>query len=535
MTRAGSFAGKIITQSLMAICVVLLTTIVSNAQLNQVERWEREQKNSDNAWTIISMKDRGLALVRDKEKFLEGQKIFQVQLLDTLLKEKDNIEISVPFRMRLIGYEYTTTHLYILLRAGENELAEVLLLEQDLATNTVERYDIKHEFNFRLTHFTVLDRHAIFGGYVSREPAVLIYDIFEKQLKVVPGFFTSDTELLDLRINENGTFNTLVTNRSTRQNKTLVLRTFDASGVQLMEDEIPIDQNRTILSGLTSALVRDELLIAGTYSVGNSKMASGFFSVLADPFKEQPIHYYDFAQLNHFLDYLNTKRAEKIKANSRRFREKSRDPEFKANVSNVRLEERAAGFFLLADAYNTVTAGNNGPYPYTGGYNGYYNPYGGLYGYSPFASRYYNSPYNLYNQPVHNDVTMLSSSVLAFNAEGKLDWDHSLKVDDERKPTLEQAADFWCDKNKIVIATKSESDLVVKARFKNNETSGDTIKVLMRKPTDVVREETEDEGGVRHWYGNKFYVWGYQTVKDPEMKFEDRNRSVFYIIKVDAY
>jgi hypothetical protein len=533
MKRVGLFEDWKSRLSATAAGIFLLVATNSSAQINQVERFELEQKISDNAWTIISMKERGLAIVRDKEKFLEGQKMFQVRTLDTLLRETQMVEIGAPSRMRLIGYEYTGTHLYILLRAGESDLAEVLLLEYNLDNYHVERYEIKHEFNFRLTHFTVLDRHAIFGGYVSREPAVLIYDITEGQLKVVPGFFTSDTELLDLRINENNTFNTLCTNRSVRQNKTLVLRTFDANGVQLIEDEIPIDQNKTILSGLTSSLVRDELLIAGTYSLGNSKMASGFFSVLADPFKEQPIHYYDFAQLNHFLDYLTVKRADKIKASSRRFREKSKDPEFKANVSNVRLDERGTGFYLLAEAYNTVTATNTGPYPYTGGYNGYYNP--SMFGYSPFSSRYYNSPYNIYNTAAHSDISMLSTSVLAFNPDGKLDWDHSLKVDDERKPQLEQAADFWCNRNKIVIATKSESDLVVKARFKNNEIATDTVKILMKKPTDIVRDETEDEGGVRHWYGNKFYVWGYQDVRDPEMKFEDRNRSVFYIIKVDAY
>ena len=492
MGRAGSFMGRKFMQSFAAACFIL-SAIVAHAQLNQIERWEMEQKSSDNAWTVISMRDKGLAIVRDKEKFLEGRKMFQILTLDTLLKESGNVEIGVSPRMQLIGYEYTGDHIYVLLRGSESETAEVLLVEYNLADKSVARYEIKHEFNFRLTHFTVLEGHAIFGGYVSREPAILIYDIEERQLKVVPGFFTSDTELLDMRINENGTFNTLVTNRSIRQNKTLILRTFDKEGVQLMEDAIPIDQNKTILSGLTSALVRDELLIAGTYTVGNSKMASGFFSVLADPFKEQPIHYYDFAQLNHFLDYLNAKRADKIKASSRRFREKSRDPEFKVNVSNVRLEERGTGFYLLAEAYNTVSASNNGPYPYSNGYNSYYSPYG-LYGYSPYASRFYNSPYNYYNQPVRNDFSMLSTSVLAFNPDGKLDWDHSLKVDDDRKPALEQAADFWCDRNKIVIATKTESELVVKARFKNNETSGDTIKVLMRKPTDVVRDETEEIG-----------------------------------------
>jgi hypothetical protein len=503
-------------------------------QITQVGRYELEQKNAESSWTIISMKEQGLALVRDKNKFLNAEKIFEIRILDSLLHEVGYTEVAVPTRMSLIGYEYTPEYLYILLRSGENEVARVLLLECDLKTREVERYEIKHEFNLRLTHFTVLDRHAILAGYVTREPAVLIYDIVDSQLKVVPGFFVADTELLDLRTNENGTFNTLMTNRSSRQDKTLTLRTFDKKGVQLMEDEIKIDHGKTILSGLTSSLVRDEMLIAGTYAIGSSKMATGFFSVLADPFKEQPIHYYDFAQLNHFLDYLSAKRAEKIKASAEKFREKSKNPEFKINVSNVRLEERPTGFFLLAEAYSTVTAGNIGPYPYSGYGSQYYSPYS-MYGYSPFSSRYYNSPYNFYNQATRSDFAMLSTSVLAFSPDGKLEWDHSLKADDQRKPALEQVSDFWCDKNKIVIATKSESDLVAKARFKNNESASDTVQVLLKKPTEIVRDETTGEGGVRHWYGNKFYVWGYQTVKDPEMRFENRSRDVFYLIKVDAY
>ncbi|MEJ0034408.1 MAG: hypothetical protein WDO15_30570 [Bacteroidota bacterium] len=513
---------------------MVVLTLPGFSQINQVGRFELEQKNVDASWTIISMKEQGIALVRDKNKFLNSEKLFEIIILDSLLHKVSSTEVGVSTRMTLIGYEYTPEYLYILLRSGENEVAHVLLLEYNLKSREVERYEIKHEFNLRLTHFTVLERHAILAGYVTREPAVLIYDIIDSQLKVVPGFFLADTELLDLRTNENGTFNTLMTNRSSRQDKTLTLRTFDKKGVQLMEDEIKIDQGKTILSGLTSSLVRDEMLIAGTYAIGNSKIATGFFSVLADPFKEQPIHYYDFAQLNHFLDYLSIKRADKIKANAQKFREKSKDPDFKTNVSNVRLEERQAGFFLLAEAYNTVTAGNVGPYPYSGYGSPYYTPYS-MYGYSPYSSRYYNSPYNFYNQASRSDYAMLSTSVLAFNPDGKLEWDHSLKADDQRKPSLEQVADFWCDKNKIVIATKSESDLVVKARFKNNESASDTVQVLLKKPSEVVRDETSGEGGVRHWYGNKFYVWGYQTVKDPEMRFEDRTRDVFYLIKVDAY
>ncbi len=515
---------------------LLLTSIVlsfsARAQLFQTDRYELEHKNSENAWTIISMKENGLAIVRERDKVEGNQRTFEIKLLDTLLIEKNHVEAMIPFRMKLIGYEYTPQYLYVLFRSGDNELSDFLVLEYEFATSAIGRSEIKHEFAIRPTHFTVLDRHAIMGGYVSREPAVLIYDIPNSQIKVVPGFLAQDTELLDLKVNENGTFNTLTTNRSARAKKTLHLRTFDATGVQLMEDEIDVDQNKTILSGLTSALVRDELLIAGTYATGNSKMATGFFSVLADPFKEQPIHYYDFAQLNHFLDYLSAKRAEKVRTISRRFREKSRDPEFRASVTNVKLEERVNGFYLLAETYNTVTP-NNGPYPYAGGYGPGYSPYG-YYPYSPFSSRYYNSPYTYSNQPVSVDYSILSTSVVAFSADGRLDWDHSLKVDDHRRPTLEQAADFWCNKNKIVIAAKDESELVVKSRFKNNESSGDTLKVITRRPNETIRDETKDDGGVRHWYGNRFYVWGYQSVRDPEAK-DDKNRSVFYLIKANVY
>ena len=195
-------------------CLLLLYSSSALCQIKQVARYELEQKGADQSWTIISMKEQGIALVRDKNKFLNAEKVFEIRILDSLLHENAYTEVSVPSRMSLIGYEYTPEYLYILLRSGDNEVARVLLLEYDIKKREVERYEIKYEFNLRLTHFTVIDRHAIIAGYVTREPAVLIYDIVDSQLKVVPGFFLADTELLDVRINANGTFNTLTTNRS---------------------------------------------------------------------------------------------------------------------------------------------------------------------------------------------------------------------------------------------------------------------------------------------------------------------------------
>jgi hypothetical protein len=501
----------------------------SYGQFEQTQRFEREQNNSDNAWMVISMKESGLALVRDKEKFRDGLRLYEVALLDSNLQEYWSTELELHNRLHLIGYDFADHFLYLLFREGETDDADLQLTTIGVDSKIVSKAEIKHEFSFKLTHFSAVGRNVVLGGYVNREPAVLLFNPSDGQLKVVPGFFTSETELLDLRVNQNHTFNTLVTNRSTRSNRKLALRTFDEGGVQLLEDEIEIDPNKNILTGLTSSLKRDELMVGGTFTTGTSKQASGIFTVLVDPFKEQVVNYYDFAQLNHGLDFMNPKRALKISESARRDRLKGRDPDYRCYASTVRLEEYSEGFLLLVELYSMSSGMNTSPYQNSYPYYG--SPYG-LYPFSPFASRYYNSPYSYSSPSQSSEVRVLESAVVSISPSGKWEWDHSLPVEDKRKTSLEQASDFWSDRNKIVLAYKHESELHVKARYKNDETQSDTLKIMVKNPNDVVRNESKEDEGVRHWFGDYFYVWGYQSLKDPTIVNDDRNRSVFYLVKL---
>lgn len=495
------------------------------AQPVQTHRYEVEQNHADQGWIVISMKEKGLALFRDKEKYNDGKRLHEAIVLDTLLNEQWKHEFEIPNHFKLIGYEFANDLIYLLFREGEADDGDLLLATLSITTKVVEKKEIKHEFTFKMTHFWVVGSNVLLGGYVSREPAVLLYNPHENQLKVVPGFFTAETELLDLRTNQNNTFNTLVISRAIRSAKKLVLRTFDQEGVQLLEDEIEIDETKNILAGLTSSLHRDELLISGTYTLGNSKQAAGVFTVLVDPFKEQIVNYYDFPSLDHALDYMNPKRASKIRERARRDRMKGREPEFRCYASSLRLEEYQDGFLLLTELYNT----SSGKDPYYQNYNPY-SPYG-YYPFTPYSSRYYNSPYSMYNSMVSNEVRLLSASVVSFNPEGKLYFDNSLSLGEKRKPTLEQASDFWATHDKIVIGYKNESDLFFNTRFEGNESTADTVKVMMKNPTEQVRSESKEDEGIRHWYSNRFYVWGYQSVRDPSLS-TDKNRSVFYIVKL---
>jgi hypothetical protein len=222
---------------------------------------------------------------------------------------------------------------------------------------------------------------------------------------------------------------------------------------------------------------------------------------------------------------MNPKRASKIREKARRDKVKGREPEFRCYASSVRLEEFQNGFLLLSELYNTSSSRD----PRYQGYNPY-SPYG-FYPFTPYSSRYYNSPYSIYNSMVSDEVRMLSASVVSFNPDGKLYFDNSLSLREKRKPTLEQSSDFWATRNRIVIGYKDESELFFNTRFEGNESAMDTLKVLMKNPTDQIRNESKDDEGIRFWYSNCFYVWGYQSVRDPSLA-ADRTRSVFYIVKV---
>jgi hypothetical protein len=80
-------------------------------------------------------------------------------------------------------------------------------------------------------------------------------------------------------------------------------------------------------------------------------------------------------------------------------------------------------------------------------------------------------------------------------------------------------------------AYKKESDLILNIHEKNDLSTLDTVKVELKNPTEKIKFESIDDGGIRGWYNNTFYTWGFCTLKDSE-KSSNPTRNVFYINKV---
>ncbi|MBL7857195.1 MAG: sulfur globule family protein [Cyclobacteriaceae bacterium] len=531
------YSTRITTDHRVIFLFLFLFACLSNpalAQLTQTHRYERDQKNSSEYFTAISLKGNGIALVREKEKFSGNKRKWELVILDTALQEKHNLEFEIEQRHTLMGFEIVPHQLLLLFRMGETNKNSLQLVTFDVNKGEeIGRHEIKPELDFKITHFHKTGEHIVLGGYVNNEPAVLLYTPAENQIKVLPGFFQKDTEVVDIRVNQNQTFNTVLIDRSSRAERKLIFKTFDENGVLLLESIVPIEENITLQTSMSSTLEREDLVVLGTWGERTSKQSNGFFAVKVDPFNEQRIQYTHFGMLDHFLDYLKPKRATRIKEKTKEDLQSGKKPDFTAYVVPFKIEERPEGYLLLAEVYNpsSVNVYSSNPYynnPY--GYNpyGFYNPYWS--GYYP-GMRVYRPSY-AYGNNLKNaeDIKTFASTLLFFDPNGKLRWDYSIKIDDIQRSALEQVSEFHYSPTSVVFFYKKKSELLVKnIVLQTGEVISDVVKIKLNDPIEEIRSE-KNETGIGHWHDNTYFVWGYQTIRN--VTKAERVRDVFYINKI---
>jgi hypothetical protein len=511
--------------------VFLFLSLVTflQAQISQPARWEQENKYADDTYSVISLSKDGVALIRELDEYRNGNRVWQLVILDTALQERWTNEVELKDELRFTGYEYTPGKLNLMFRRNESDILRAEILMVDLGSQLIQFSKTEVKLQIRLTHYTVVDGSSVFGGYVINEPVLIIFDPIKESNLIVPGFFMTDTELLDVRPNKNNTFNILLSQR-TQGKKKLIFRTIDKLGNILIEDEMNIEDEKTILGGVVSVLQHDEVMIAGTFTYNNSKLASGIFSSLIDPFTEQRIQYVEFHQFQHFLDYLPEKKASKIREKA--INRGSRPPEFKTHVGAHRIEEFEGGFAFFGESY-ILSSGSSNPYS-SPAYNPSARAYGSPYSFTPFSNRYYNNPYQYPAILSSEELRMIEGFVIGFDFKGRRLWDYSIPMDDYKSQGREQVSDFTVYKGIPHFLFKNENEL----KFSNHST--DTLKVneaitlpiKLKSEYEESKSSDEELGNVRHWYDNYFYVWGVQTVKDIRREEHIPSRRVFYINKI---
>lgn len=485
-----------------------------SGQILQSVRYEVELEESDNYFEVISAGEKGLVLVREiKGSYKKGKVEWEMVYLDSMLNEiwADSLPIEYNFKLR--GYDFWDDYVYVLFERSISKLDILILLRVNIQTRYTRVYNIPRSFPIDLKYFEMINKSVILGGYVNTRPTVMIYDLNTEQTKILPGFYMDRSDLLQLEVNNQTKTIKVLTNYRTFDKKyTISLKSFNENGEMLTSTELDPDERWGLISGRFVTVDSDFEIIAGTYATRKSEYSRGIFIARIEKTGEQNIKYYNYADLENFFEYMKAKRRKRVKNRIERKKIKGKRIRFNYRLLVHDIIQQDDSYVLLGEAYYPKY--NNAPNNYS------------YYGYTS-TPRY--SVGNLYFE----GYRYTHAIVIGIDKSGNIIWDNSFEINDIITMNLEQYVEVSTHKNEIVLLYNFENVIRSKIIQDQNVIEGKAFNdISLKFDDDVVKSNVKEFGDLEHWYGDRFFAYGVQKIKNLKDIGILLNREVFFINKI---
>ena len=496
----------------------------------QTNRYELEEKNNDDYVNILPVDDEGIILFRDTKDYDDGD-LWNLIALDTALMEKWNIELAIDSRYVFKAYEVVDSKLFLLFRKGEYEKKDYHLMVITFKDASIERYDIENEISLELSHMSVLSTGLVLAGYINFSPALVLYPFGAKSFEVVPGYFKDRSTIVDLRDNGNSTFNA-ITLENDYEGNYLRLRTYSNDGELLFEREIKTKENTKILTAKSSGFTDGNLVIGGTYGLKKSSYASGYYVCVVKPEGQDNIFkYHNFYELNHFFDYMNPKRAERLRNKMESKSLKGKEVNFTTRILFNGVQSTENGYLFLSELYNpnyTNSSFMN---------NGFLTRDDELRRRALASQNYARQPSRLQNVQGADSFEYKETILFEVNKTGDLLWDNSMKIEDLEKRELTQVVQVSERNQSISMLYKGEDELHYKIIQGSEVIEENNIKPATDDEFDKILNTVKGIGETFFWYESYFIVWGYQKIENKVRAAKEeieKNRYVLYVDKINV-
>ena len=502
---------------LVLLTVLLMAFSLSTlAQLQQPARAELEINQEDGYYTLLSAKEQGLLLFHELEsKRSDGMFHLEVHRYDTSLEKKWTWEYTEPNTMVFTGYDYDAGNLYLMFGKGQYTPREYKIVKVDIETRDTASYTVKRIIPLELTDFLVNGKTALFIGVVNYKPAVMHFNFETGQPKVLQGIYTNAGELVDFKLDrKRNEIDVILSERGYHRNQTFQVKTFNEEGELEASTRLRPPMQYSLLSGTTTVLSDGDKMVIGTYSERRSQYSQGVFMARFNEDEQKEMRFINYADLDNFFQYMRDKREDRVHKRIDRKRQKGKEPKFNYRLLVHDIIEKGDEYIVVAEAYYPRY---QAPYPYFAGLN---------------------ADWALRRSYRGQDVTFdgyryTHAIVLGFNEAGKLLWDNSFEIMDVISFELEQFVSVSPEKDRVVLLYNYENVLRSKLIAQNEVIDGKTkADIKLKHEDDEVRRNEEGEAGLEHWYGDYFFAFGVQKIKNFTDGNVDLNREVFYINKI---
>ncbi len=392
------------------------------SQISQPYRYELPREFNDDNFTVVSGKDFGVILFRDKKEFIDNKSdTWQFVVLDTTLNERLNFELEVQDNSVFLGYEFFEGTLYLLFQTGYSSRTDWIVNSIDIITGEISVTTIKNELDIELTHYIISGSSIVLGGTVESKPIIVLYSFEKDRVEVLPGFYRKETTLVELKANTNKTFNVVMLDKNQVSNDNIIsIKVFSDEGVELLESTTNFGRDLKVQTGTISQLKTENLILIGTYGDKGSKLSKGFYFVNVKPGTNNEIKFTEFTEIASLFDFLDERRRKKIFDKIKESTQQN-PYEIKVTVAVWDFKEEQNSYSVLTEIIDPQYGTNStrsGYQPFS------YNPY--------YMSRsaYYRNLYSTNDRDEVVSVKYREALLVSFDKNGKVKSNFSLPFEE---------------------------------------------------------------------------------------------------------
>ena len=486
---------------------VLLTFFTATfGQVVQPSRLEIPVGKQEPGFEVIPAQEKGLFLYR-RLMSRNNEHMLEIVKLDTALQQNWKGYLQIDSHYQLMGKRTGHNNLYLLLRAQEIMKKDMHLYAVNQDDGTFTQHIIKNFIPFVPSDFQVTNYGAIVGGYYNQIPVVIYYSFKTRTSKILPGLLNEQGELTQIKIQENGAFDVLISAYNFERQKTVWIKSYDNEANLVYHVPLRPEGNKHLIFARSLKTNNDTQVIAGTYGNRNSEYSKGIFLATIDGQGSQLIKYYSYGDLENFFKYMKVRKEKRIKDRIERRKVLGKRVRFNYRFIVHELVPYNNQFVLLGEAF--YPRYQNSDYSY--GQRFFYN----------YANRNYYRVFDGYRYT--------HAVVMGFDKSGRLLWDNSFEINDVKTFTLEQFVKLEMQPRKIALLYLFENKIRTKIIDGNEVLEGKTTEpIRTNSDTDIPKNDRSNDSRMDYWYSDFFYASGVQNI----INYKEGERRVFFINKI---
>ncbi|RTQ50251.1 hypothetical protein EJV47_11530 [Hymenobacter gummosus] len=476
---------------LLPLLLLLLTPLQALRAQSAPTQPLRLELNLDPDYTdarVLPLADSTVALFVDTSPNGSFRPQYRFHHFDKQLRPLREVLVDVPREFRLEQAAAAAPYAFALFQS-QYQPAKFQVYRLDLRTGALLGFAFDTKLVDNLYDLEVLDGKLFATVQVEHHLTVLHVDVEEEEFRLLPAVYeqapTELTFLPDSATQRAG----YVVSQSNGFLARLQVKQLSARGQLMASRFIQAESGRGLITAQLSPGDTSQRLVAGTYTLRDPRYSQGLFAsnLPGDPTLRPPLRFYDFAVLKHFFDFMNPRRAARVRARSAERRAAGRELRLRYRILTHRMIPFQDGYVMVAEVY----------YPqYRTGANYGWASYG-----TPRMFDTYRSTHAI---------------VCGFDRYGTLLWDNTFVLKNAEQSTLAETVRLrpLPDGQRLAMVYMDEEKLRYKIVDRTASSPND-LHVDIQTNTQGLREKTlsTTQAGVLPWYGSRYLAYGFQRVR----------------------